>query len=220
VRKRKLLPALRNEWRRPLSPSIRCESMTAKQDPHTSRAERKITVAAVFDLIIDILAYSSGALVLFMMLMISADVVLRKVAGFTFEWANEFTENAVSYITFTTAAWLARQDRHVVVDMVVTQLNSRNRIILNAATSMLGAATCIFMTYHAYLTMMDVWRRHAATATAMEIPMAPLISFIAVGMLLLSIQFLRNAYSRFRQLGGKQPLIIAHSDADESFDLE
>ena len=156
-----------------------------------------------FDRIIDILAYSSGALVLFMMVLISADVVLRKLTGFTFDWSTEFTENAVCYITFTTAAWLARQNRHVVVDMVVSQLNSRNRNVLNAATSILAAATCLFMTYHAFRTTLDVWRRHVATATAMEVPMAPLIAIIAVGLLLLSIQFMRNAHLHIRQLRGK-----------------
>ena len=156
-----------------------------------------------FDRIIDILAYSSGALVLFMMVLISADVVLRKLTGFTFDWSTEFTENAVCYITFTTAAWLARQNRHVVVDMVVTQLNSRNRNVLNAATSILAAATCLFMTYHAFRTTLDVWRRHVATATAMEVPMAPLIAIIAVGLLLLSIQFMRNAHLHIQQLRGR-----------------
>ncbi len=156
-----------------------------------------------FDRIIDILAYSSGALVLFMMVLISADVVLRKLTGFTFDWATEFTENAVCYITFTTAAWLARQNRHVVVDMVVSQLNSRNRNVLNTATSILAAATCLFMAYHAFRTTLDVWRRHLATATIMEVPMAPLIAIIAVGMLLLSIQFMRNAHFHIRQVRGR-----------------
>jgi TRAP-type C4-dicarboxylate transport system permease small subunit len=194
--------------------------MTAKQARHTPTAPKRITVAGIFDLIIDTLAHSSAGLVLFMMLMISADVVLRKLAGFTFEWANEFTENAVSYITFTTAAWLARQNRHVVVDMVVTQLNQQKRAILNMATSLLGAATCIFMTYHAGLTVMDVWQRHATTPTALELPLAPLMSFIAAGMLLLSVQFLRNSWSYIRLLRGEQPIAKTVQEEDEAFELE
>jgi len=178
--------------------------LTEKHDLPASRAEARSGIAVVFDWIIDILAYSGGVLVLFMMLMTAADVVLRKTIGFTFEWATEFTENAVCYITFTTAAWLARQNRHVVVDMVVSQLNSRNRNVLNTATSILAAATCLFMAYHASRTTLDVWRRHVTTATIMEVPMAPLIAIIAVGMLLLSIQFMRNAHFHIQQLRGRQ----------------
>jgi TRAP-type C4-dicarboxylate transport system permease small subunit len=194
--------------------------LTEKDNLAAPGAESRSGIAGAFDRIIDILAYSSGALVLFMMVLVAADVVLRKLTGFTFDWSTEFTENAVCYITFTTAAWLARQNRHVVVDMVVTQLSNRNRTILNAATSILGAATCLFMTYHAFLTMLDVWRRHVATATAMEVPMAPLMSFIAFGMLLLSIQFLRNAHFHVRQLRGKQSFIKGDVDSDELLDLE
>jgi TRAP-type C4-dicarboxylate transport system permease small subunit len=178
--------------------------LTGKDNLAAPGAEARSGIAGAFDRIIDILAYSSGALVLFMMVLVAADVVLRKLTGFTFDWSTEFTENAVCYITFTSAAWLARQNRHVVVDMVVSQLNSRNRNVLNTATSILAAATCLFMAYHASRTTLDVWRRHVATATAMEVPMAPLIAIIAVGMLLLSIQFMRNAHFHIQQLRGRQ----------------
>lgn len=179
------------------------KALTGKDNLAAPGAGARSGIAGAFDRIIDVLAYSSGALVLFMMVLIAADVVLRKLTGFTFDWSTEFTENAVCYVTFTTAAWLARQNRHVVVDIVVSQLNSRNRNVLNTATSILAAATCLFMAYHASRTTLDVWRRHVATATIMEVPMAPLIAIIAVGMLLLSIQFMRNAHFHIRQVRGK-----------------
>jgi len=179
------------------------KALTGKDNLAAPGAGARSGIAGVFDRIIDVLAYSSGALVLFMMVLIAADVVLRKLTGFTFGWSTEFTENAVCYVTFTTAAWLARQNRHVVVDIVVSQLNSRNRNVLNSATSILAAATCLFMAYHASWTTLDVWRRHITTATIMEVPMAPLIAIIAVGMLLLSIQFMRNAHFHIRQVRGR-----------------
>ena len=179
------------------------KALTGKDNLAAPGAGARSGIAGVFDRIIDVLAYSSGALVLFMMVLIAADVVLRKLTGFTFGWSTEFTENAVCYVTFTTAAWLARQNRHVVVDIVVSQLNSRNRNVLNSATSILAAATCLFMAYHASWTTLDVWRRHITTATIMEVPMAPLIAIIAIGMLLLSIQFMRNAHFHIRQVRGR-----------------
>ena len=179
------------------------KALTGKDNLAAPGAEARSGIAGAFDRIIDVLAYSSGALVLFMMVLIAADVVLRKLTGFTFDWSTEFTENAVCYVTFTAAAWLARQNRHVVVDIVVSQLNSRNRNVLNSATSILAAATCLFMAYHASWTTLDVWRRHITTATIMEVPMAPLIAIIAIGMLLLSIQFMRNAHFHIRQVRGR-----------------
>ncbi len=194
--------------------------MTGKDSltpPGTKAGSR---IGGAFDRIVDILAYSSGALVLFMMVLISADVILRKLTGFTFDWSTEFTENAVCYITFTTAAWLARQNRHVVVDMVVSQLDGRNRNILNTATSILAAATCLFMTYHAFRTTLDVWRRRVATATAMEVPMAPLIAIIAVGMLLLSVQFMRNAHFHIRQSRERQSSTKSGLRSHEELQME
>lgn len=156
-------------------------------------------VSAAFDLVVNILAYSAGILVIFLMFLIGADVISRKLAGFNISWATEITENAVLYVAFAAAAWLLKQNRHVNVDIVITHLNKRSQIIMQTATSVVGAALCFFMTYRAFLVTLDVWRRGAATVSVMEIPLTPLMAIVTAGLFLLAIQFVRNAGLHIRK---------------------
>ena len=184
--------------------TIRRRILAEKQSTNTpANIKRNIAIVA-FDWIIDILAYSSGVLVLFMMLLIGADVLLRKFAGFNFQWSTEFTENAVSYVTFAAAAWLLKQDRHVNVDLLVTHLNPRTQNILKAATSSIGAAVCLFMAYRSFYSVVDLGRRNMTTVTVLQLPLAPLVAIIAVGLLLLSIQFMRNASGHLHKIRDTQ----------------
>ncbi len=154
---------------------------------------RKIT--AIYGNIVDSLAYLAGVLVIFIMLTIGAEVMVRKLLGFSIAWAVEYSEHAILFITFLSAAWLLKRNVHVKIDVLVDRLNPRGQAWLNMATSLIGAALCLFVAYHSALTAWDVWQRHIYTITIQEVPMAPLMTMIGVGSLLLSIEFMRAAYS-------------------------
>ena len=151
-------------------------------------------IAAIYSKGIDYLAYLAGILVIFIMLATGTEVVVRKLFGFSMVWTVEYSEHAILYITFLSAAWLVKKRQHVKIDVVLNSLNPARQVWLNMVMYLVGAALCLFTAYHSALTVWDVWQRHVYTTTTLEIPMAPLIAIIGVGSLLLSIEFAKASY--------------------------
>ncbi len=157
---------------------------------------RKITT--IFDHAINILAYMAGVLVVFIMLTIGAEIIVRKLLGFSIIWAVEYSEHAILFITFLSVAWLVRKNMHIKIDVLTDSLNPNGQAWLNATTSAIGTALCLFIAYRSAFTVWDVWQRHVYTTTTQEVPMAPLLGVICVGSLLLAIEFSRAAYGHLK----------------------
>ena len=62
------------------------------------------------------LAYVAALLLLAMVVMVTADIVLRNLTRTGFPWANEVSEYALYVITLLTAPWLLRRGQHVRID--------------------------------------------------------------------------------------------------------
>ncbi len=156
------------------------------------KASSKVT--AVFDRIVDFLAYSAGAVAIFMMLATATQIFARSLLNISIHWVIEVNETLVLYITFLSAAWLLKNDWHIKVDILVIRLNPKSQALLNMVTSFIGAALCLLITYRATLTSFDLWQRNIFQTTILELPTAPLIAIISIGSFLLFIQFMRNGY--------------------------
>lgn len=153
----------------------------------------KTKVAAIFGRITDIGAFLSCMLVAFMMLVISGEVVLRRILGRPLSWMTDVTEYSLLYIAFLGAAWLLREDGHVRIDLVLNYLKPRARAILNAATSGVGAIICLVITWESSRLTWWAMQTGLHVLKAIEIPKWIPLAIIPVGSFLLSIQFLINA---------------------------
>jgi TRAP-type C4-dicarboxylate transport system permease small subunit len=153
----------------------------------------------LFDKLIDILAYISGALVFVLMVSISAEICSRKILGTSIDWTVEISEHITYFITFLGAAWILKHNQHIRTDVVLEMLQPRRRLALEIFCHVLGAAVCLFIAYRAGLTTVDLWLRQINTVTDLELPMAPLIAVMCIGMLLLSIEFMRESYNYIKQ---------------------
>ena len=67
----------------------------------------------------------AALLLLAMVLLVTADIVLRNTARVGFPWANEVTEYALYLTTLLTAPWLLRRGQHVRIDMVLVLVPPR-----------------------------------------------------------------------------------------------
>ncbi|MFH1487653.1 MAG: TRAP transporter small permease [Pseudomonadota bacterium] len=153
------------------------------------RVGKRKRLSQFYDKTIVYLSYVSAVLLALITLSVTAEILVRKLAGTSLPWVIECSEHALAFITFLAAAWVLKEEAHIKVDIVLTALNDRMRALLNVMNSLLGAALCLFLAYRSGLTILDLWKRHIYTITTLEIPMAPLYSVIFIGSLLLSIQF-------------------------------
>ena len=167
-----------------------------------SRMKANNRVTTILDNTVDYLAYFSGALIIFIMIIVSAEVIGRKLLGTTIVWALEVSEHSILFVTFMSAAWVLKRDAHVKVDILLTRLSTIKQRLLNMATSILGAILCFSMSYWAALKSWDLFQRNVRFLDfIVPAPVAPFTAIICVGYLLLAVMFLSRAYQYWRSRG-------------------
>jgi TRAP-type C4-dicarboxylate transport system permease small subunit len=98
-----------------------------------------------FGKLLNVLAVAAALTLLAMVVMVTADILLRNLTRTGFAWSNEVSEYALYVITLLTAPWLLRRGQHVRVDLVLTLVPVRVAWIMEALGDVLGFAVCLVM---------------------------------------------------------------------------
>ena len=102
----------------------------------------------------DVLAATAALILLAMVLLVTADIVLRNTARIGFPWANEVTEYALYLTTLLTAPWLLRRGQHVRIDMVLVLVPPRVAWAFEAIADIVGfAASLVLIWYGTSMTL-------------------------------------------------------------------
>jgi TRAP-type C4-dicarboxylate transport system permease small subunit len=99
----------------------------------------------VFGKLLNALAVAAALTLLAMVVMVTADILLRNLTRTGFAWSNEVSEYALYVITLLTAPWLLRRGQHVRIDLVLTLVPVRVAWLMEAASDVLGFAVCLVM---------------------------------------------------------------------------
>ena len=158
-------------------------------------------VANIFDRTIDVATLLAGILIIFMMLSVGADVVLRYFLGRPIGWVKEVAEYILLYIPFLVAAWVLRREGHVKMDFVLNRFSPKTQSMVNAITSLISAVICFLLTWYGVKTTWYFFQVGYVTPTVLRVPKFIIIAVIFVGSFLLFIQFLRRTYSYLGELG-------------------
>jgi TRAP-type C4-dicarboxylate transport system permease small subunit len=136
------------------------------------------------------------------MTFVTIDVVARYFFNRPLAWVFEATEYFMLYIPFLGMAWLVRRDGHVRIDLLVNALTPRAQVKLDLVTSVAGALTCAIIAYYAYQSTVSHYARKVVTYGIYPIPKYFLIAGICIGFALTTIEFVRRAVRRWRDLSG------------------
>ena len=98
-----------------------------------------------FGKLLNALALLAALTLLAMVVLVTADIVLRNLTRTGFPFANEVSEYALYVITLLTAPWLLRRGQHVRIDLVLTYLPARAAWLMEAAADVLGFLVCLAM---------------------------------------------------------------------------
>ena len=154
----------------------------------------------VFERVTDSLVVVAAIFVLFMMIAVTYDVIMRKIFGSGTMWVIDVSSYMLLYITFLGTAWLLRREGHVVIDFVLIRLKPRHRALLLVITSIVGALITLAFTWYGAKVTIDVFQRGLTDVTEMRLPLTPIMAIIPTGFFLLSIQFLRRAYGGLKSI--------------------
>ena len=153
----------------------------------------------IYDKILDLFAFIASILIIFVMVMVSIDVILRYFFNAPIMGVLEISEYMMLYIPMLGAAWLLRSRGHVNIDIVIGFFDSKNQSILNFITYTICAVTCAFIAYWGGVTTWDQYQRGILDIKAIEIPKFTFLISIPIGFFLLFIEFLRNAYGYLKK---------------------
>jgi TRAP-type transport system small permease protein len=91
------------------------------------------------------LAVLAALTLLAMVVMVSADIILRNLTRSGFPWANEVSEYGLYLMTLLTAPWLLRRGQHVRIDLVLTLMPVRAAWLMEALADVAGFTVCLIM---------------------------------------------------------------------------
>jgi len=155
----------------------------------------------MFERVLNFFSVVAGLLVALIMIEVCVDVFMRYFLNRPIPWTIEFTQYAMIFILFLGAAWVLRDEGHVVMDIVIIRLSSRSRKLTNGITSIMAAIVCFIITVYGTLVNIDYFQTDYMFGEVLNIPAFSLQFIVPLGMFLLTIQFLRRAYGYLSKLG-------------------
>ncbi len=154
--------------------------------------------AAIFDRTNNLLAWLGSALILFIMLSIGSDVILRYGFGKPQLWVIEITAYSLLFVTFLGTSWLLKREGHVKVDVLVNSLTPRVQALFGIISSVVGIIVCLPIIWYSAQVAVGFFQQDTRTPTVLLFPKAPLIAIICIGFFLLLLQFVRRANEYLR----------------------
>ena len=158
-----------------------------------------------FSRTLDSLGLVACILILFSMMLVVTDVVMRYFLNRPIQWTTEITEYSLLFIAFLGAAWVLKREGHVGMDLIVNRLGRRAQALLNTVTSIIGALIWLTITWFSVKATLEFYELGFFFFTTLRTPKFIIISIIPIGSALLFIQFMRRAYSYGQSFAGQQP---------------
>lgn len=151
-------------------------------------------ITTVSDKVCYFVSYFSMIVAVIMALMLTADVVLRKVTSgeVSVKGCYEITQMLLSTFVFSTWAYTQSVHGHIHVVMFIQKMPQKLRFFCYGLTSLLSVATMVFGAYAVYHQIFNVMKTGESTANLM-IPYWPFYIFEFVAFVLLALVLLRDA---------------------------
>ena len=165
----------------------------------------------ILDRILVGLAWFSGALMIFSLVSVCVDVVMRYFFNSPSGWILQISEYILLYIPFLSAAYVLKEDGHIKVDIILNFLSKKTEAMLNTVTSILGAIVLFILTYYGVIVTFDFYVRKVPTLKYLKIPEFLVIIVIPVGCFLFALQFIRRAnkyYQKYKNETAKHIIYI------------
>lgn len=149
-------------------------------------------VWVLFDRIIKLMAVLSAIFIIFIMLSICGEVIMRYLFKKPLMWTVEISEYLQLYATFIGAAWVLRQDGHVKLEIVTNILGARAKNALFYIANALGlAVTAVIMCFSGIVTY-EQFILQTPVIKSLEIPKWIILAPIPTGCFFLSLEFIRK----------------------------
>jgi TRAP-type transport system small permease protein len=146
-------------------------------------------LSAMFGRLLHALAMAAALILLAMVVVVTADIVLRNSTGGGFAWANEVSEYALYLMTLLAAPWLLRRGQHVRLDIILTLVPARVAWLMEAAGDALGFCVSVVLVRYGLAMTADSARLGAITIKNLVFPEWWLLAPLPATFALLAVEF-------------------------------
>jgi TRAP-type C4-dicarboxylate transport system permease small subunit len=143
-------------------------------------------------------AAAAALMLLAMVMLVTADIVLRNTLGTGFAWANEVTEYALYLTTLLTAPWLLRRGQHVRIDMILVIVPPRIAWLMEALADIVGLAASLILVWYGSIMTAQSARLGSITIKNLVFPEWWLLAPLPICFALITLEF---AFRFHRLLG-------------------
>jgi TRAP-type C4-dicarboxylate transport system permease small subunit len=149
--------------------------------------------------------------VVVLLLLVSHEVFRRYALNSPTQFSVEFSEYLLVLISFASAAWVLRRDRHVRVRLVTDALPPRPRAALEAVGMVLLASFCAVLVWKGGDMAWTALHGNDRSSSLVAFPLWIPYSFIPVGGFVLGLQALVRAGEALAVARGHRPVADAPS---------
>ena len=126
--------------------------------------------------------------VLLMCAIVFTNVILRYIFSSPFHWAEEVTSMTLLFLAFVSAAEILRKRQHIKLDLLFNRFPVKMQHVVDTLISIVGLTFCGTLAWQAAKILPIML--HQRLPTLLGLPLILPYSFIFIGALFLTIQYL------------------------------
>ncbi|GGX90072.1 hypothetical protein GCM10007160_16920 [Litchfieldella qijiaojingensis] len=142
-----------------------------------------------WDGLMAVLRWASMAVLLFMMVTICYDAVMRYVFMAPTNWSLEINSFLLVYLAVMSAAEAQRHDAHIRIDYFKVKLSARLQAAIGVITGILGVIFCFVLAWRGGIMMMQAFEYGERVSSSLGTPIGIPYAILPVGFGLLGLQF-------------------------------
>ena len=153
-----------------------------------------------FDGLVNLSALMAAAILIFIMLSVCAEIIMRYFFNSPLIWVIEISEYGILYITFLGTAWVLRREAHISIDLFVKLFGRSGRNSLRVFSAVAGGFVSYIFVRYGISVVWEYYLSGSARPTSLEVPSFLVLWIIPYGAMLLLLQFMRNLFNHTRSL--------------------
>lgn len=142
----------------------------------------------------------SEVLIVFVVIIVNAEVMLRYFFNSSFPYALELTQYSLVFITYLAMAQVLRKNGHISLDLLLSRVSSRVRGRFEVLDLIVVTVLCLFLTVLGLWVAWGYYKINYVFVGDLPIPAFLLFMIIPITFFLTAIQGMRNIMSRRRKI--------------------
>ncbi|APE31399.1 C4-dicarboxylate ABC transporter permease [Halomonas aestuarii] len=153
-----------------------------------------------WDGLMAVLRWTSMAVLMFMMLSIAYDAIMRYAFSAPTNWSLEINSFLLVYMAVMGAAEAQRHDAHIRISFFKEKLPSTARLVIDILTGLLGAVFCSVLVWRGGIMALQALEYGERVSSSLGTPMVIPYALMPIGFAALGLQFLFDTLASVNRL--------------------